>query len=596
MIQIRSLFSRWRGIGLAASLATLAVLGVRYLGVLQSLEWAAYDQFVRWRSSAQLPPDDRIKIVTIDEPDLSAGGQALISDRALAQVLRALAAQDPYVIGLDLYRDLPVPPGHQDLVAALREIPNVVGIQKVGHPSIVPQPVLKELERSTASDFVVDGDNQVRRGFLFLMGNQGETIDAFGPRLALTFLEAQNIYFEKLSEDYWRLGAATFKRFGGFDGGYVRAHTGAYQLLINYRGSGQQFEYIPFRDVIAGQFPPNWARNRIVLIGTTAESLNDVFPAPVSGIGLFQSPNRLSGVEIHAHIIAQILDAAQGTRPLIQPIAEPLEILWTLAWSALGAIVVWPGRIRESLPLFRMGSPKWQLLGQLGIMLGLLGVLMGSSYMLFVEAIWLPIVPPALGFITAGGAIALYNANQVNQLRLKNEILDRLANVDGLTQVANRRSFDLYLQDASAQAQKQEQSIALILCDVDYFKRYNDTCGHQAGDDCLRQVAQALSSSVKQPGCLVARYGGEEFAIILPGLEQAQVEAIAVTIQQTLVHLALPHPTSAVSPQITLSLGIAIAARPQPSFDPAQLIRWADQALYQAKEDGRNRYCTVWVD
>ncbi|MEM8641312.1 MAG: CHASE2 domain-containing protein [Cyanobacteria bacterium P01_G01_bin.54] len=590
--------SQWRSISTAALLSTAIVLGVRYLGLLQGLEWAAYDHFSRWRVAKTVLPDDRIKIVTIDEADLRAGQQALISDRALAQALHNLAEQDPLVIGLDLYRDLPVPPGQLELAAALRTIPSLVGIQKVAEPVVEAPMVLEADGRAKANDLVVDGDNRIRRSFLFLIDDQGQIISGFAPYLALWFLEeTAGIKFEKHSEDQWRLGAAMFKRFGAFDGGYICAHTGGFQLLIQYRGEGQPFETMPFREVLAGNLPPDWARDRIVLIGTTAESLNDYFFTPLSGSGSLEPPVPLSGVEINAHIIAQVLDAAMGKERLIQPVPEWVEMLWILVWSLLGATALGIGQQAKDWPLFPSRLQRGRVvLEQVAIALGLLGGLLLIGYLLFCGwALWLPVVPPALGFIAAGRFRTTHIANKATQFRLQNEVLNRLASIDGLTQVANRRSFDVYLRKAWVQAQQLQQPIALILCDVDYFKQYNDTYGHQEGDDCLRRVAYVLNASVTQPGSFVARYGGEEFAVILPGLEQTAIEAIACAIQQALRAEALPHKTSTVSDAVTLSLGIAIATPPLNDPNPDMLVECADDALYQAKRQGRDRYhCLIY--
>ncbi|MEI1377790.1 EAL domain-containing protein [Nostoc sp. UHCC 0926] len=190
-------------------------------------------------------------------------------------------------------------------------------------------------------------------------------------------------------------------------------------------------------------------------------------------------------------------------------------------------------------------------------------------------------------------AIAIQQSELYHQLQQANHELQRLACSDGLTQVANRRCFDDTF-NAQWQRLAQEQALlSLILCDVDYFKLYNDTYGHLAGDDALRQVAKAISQTVKHPTDLVARYGGEEFAVILPNTDIESAIAVARDIQNNVNALKKPHPHSQVSEFITLSLGVATIT-PHSQLSPATLIATADQGLYQAKAQGRN--CVVQMD
>ncbi|MGB3295110.1 MAG: diguanylate cyclase [Phormidesmis sp.] len=175
-------------------------------------------------------------------------------------------------------------------------------------------------------------------------------------------------------------------------------------------------------------------------------------------------------------------------------------------------------------------------------------------------------------------------------LREFNEELERLANMDGLTQVANRRSFDQYLEKVWQNVGPGRSSLSLILCDIDYFKRFNDTYGHQAGDVCLIQVAQAIERAVKRGMDLVARYGGEEFAVVLPNTSVAGVARVAEEIRKEIAQLNIPHGHSEVSEQITLSLGTATIGSTEETY-PEMLIAAADQGLYQAKHEGRDRVC-----
>ncbi|MGB5973414.1 MAG: diguanylate cyclase, partial [Nodosilinea sp.] len=165
---------------------------------------------------------------------------------------------------------------------------------------------------------------------------------------------------------------------------------------------------------------------------------------------------------------------------------------------------------------------------------------------------------------------------------------------DPLTQLANRRYFNDYLTREWNRLTRSQQDtwVSLILCDIDYFKQYNDRYGHPQGDDCLVRVAQALRDGVKRPADTIARYGGEEFAVILPETDEAGAIQVVQQIQTALAALNLPHAASQVSPQITLSFGIAcVHKQTLASNQSTQSLIWlADRALYRAKQSGRNRY------
>ncbi len=179
-------------------------------------------------------------------------------------------------------------------------------------------------------------------------------------------------------------------------------------------------------------------------------------------------------------------------------------------------------------------------------------------------------------------------------LQKANQDLHRLAHLDALTQVANRRQLDSYLAQQWQHLTHQQLPLSLILTDIDYFKRYNDTYGHQHGDYCLRQVAQAIGYVVN-PTDLVARYGGEEFAIVLPNADVTQAIRIARAIQLAIQQLQIIHDESTASRYVTLSLGIT-SQIPNAQQSPHQLIAQADQALYAAKRKGRNNYHVYQAD
>ncbi len=175
------------------------------------------------------------------------------------------------------------------------------------------------------------------------------------------------------------------------------------------------------------------------------------------------------------------------------------------------------------------------------------------------------------------------------KLDVANQELVRLSARDGLTGIANRRLFDEYIAREWRRARRNSTSMALLMCDVDHFKAYNDSYGHQAGDDCLRRVAEAIQHCMERAADIAARYGGEEFAVILPETQIGGAVFMAEKIRHAIHALHIPHAASSLG-QITLSIGIA-AFSPGENDEPERLIETADRALYHAKHDGRDRVC-----
>ncbi len=198
----------------------------------------------------------------------------------------------------------------------------------------------------------------------------------------------------------------------------------------------------------------------------------------------------------------------------------------------------------------------------------------------------------AIGHVMEMHRLKMENLRLLEDLARKNSELERLSLLDGLTGVANRRYFDRIIQQEWSRATREQAPIAVVMIDIDYFKTYNDSYGHQQGDACLQQVAKALSATLKRPSDFVARYGGEEFVAVLPDTELAGAWALAEAMRENIQHLALEHAASKVCRHVTASLGVA-SAIPGRDSAHAELIKMADEALYAAKQGGRNRAQTA---
>ncbi len=173
-------------------------------------------------------------------------------------------------------------------------------------------------------------------------------------------------------------------------------------------------------------------------------------------------------------------------------------------------------------------------------------------------------------------------------LKYKSDLLEKLASVDGLTGIPNRRMFDEVLEKEWRRAMRESGPLSLVMIDIDYFKPYNDNYGHASGDECLSRVARALHESLNRAADLICRYGGEEFAAILPGTDAEGAAAIAEKIRLNIEALNIPHCRSDAADHITISLGAATVI-PSAEYSIKDLIEHADKMLYEAKDKGRNR-------
>ncbi|MCP4398351.1 MAG: diguanylate cyclase [bacterium] len=196
----------------------------------------------------------------------------------------------------------------------------------------------------------------------------------------------------------------------------------------------------------------------------------------------------------------------------------------------------------------------------------------------------------AIDYITKPFSKAIVRARVRNHLVMKKQrdVLENLSNLDGLTGIPNRRSFDKYLHIEWHRAMRSKEPLSVILMDIDFFKTFNDNYGHLAGDDCLKHVAQSLEGTIKRAADLVARYGGGEFAAVLPATDSDDAVKLADIVRNAIEKLDIEHAFSDVAKHITISQGAATVT-PRRNTRPQVLIEAADNALYQAKEAGRNQ-------
>lgn len=353
---------------------------IRSLGLLQELEWWAFDTFLRLRPAASV--DERVVIVTVGEEDFQRYGNS-IPDQALAELLQTLGQYQPRAIGMDIFRDSPVEPGYQQLVEAFEQVPNIFGVNGIGPTAVNPHPALSA-EQVGFATIPLDTDGFTRRLLLAWMDEEaGRLKFSLSLRLAIAYLEAENIDTEVSSGDslnIW-LGDAKLTRLQPNSGAYVDVATGGHRVLLNPQTGIPPFRRLSMQAVLSKEFDPDWIRDRVVLIGVTAPSVPDLLPTAAVKTDL---PGFMYGVEIHAHGVSQLLDRALENRPPIRVWPDVLEYGWILVWGGLGLWLV-----------NRFSSPKRYVL--MVVVLG--GVLvLGSFSLLWLWGWWIPVVPPLIVF------------------------------------------------------------------------------------------------------------------------------------------------------------------------------------------------------
>jgi len=394
-VKLSSTIKEWGKVMLTAISMTGIIIGIRLTGLLQPLELSALDQGFRLRPVEA--KDDRIIIVGIDEADVQTVGTWPISDTILTQVLEKVKAQNPTVIGLNLYRDLPVEPGYEDLTTLFRATSNLIGIQKVvgegNGLEIAPPSVLDQLDRVSANDFPWDVDGKIRRGFLYLDDTDGNTILSLGFRLALLYLETEDI-FPTIAEDFQiTLGKAQFYPFSSNDGAYIHSNDAGYQIILNYRGKPGSFTTVSLMDVLEDRIREDLMRDRIVLIGSTAKSLKDSVLTPYSN-EIQGIPQAMAGVEVNANLISQIVSEAIDGRLPIKTWPDIWEYLWIFSWSIIGAKCISQWRFIDNIAKISIGRT-------------LLNFVTGStsaiviSYILFLYGWWIPVIPSFLALTSS---------------------------------------------------------------------------------------------------------------------------------------------------------------------------------------------------
>jgi CHASE2 domain-containing sensor protein/tRNA A-37 threonylcarbamoyl transferase component Bud32 len=397
-----------------STLATVVLIAVQRLGILEPIETRIYDQMVRLRPDPGL--DSRILVVGVTEADLqklqelqktlNLSGQPLsgtsLSGEVLEMLLAKLQQYQPRVIGLDIYRDLPVEPGHQKLLQRFQQNDNIITVCKhadsMHSETPAPQGVIPE--QVGFSDNVEDNDGIIRRSLLALTPDAAarcNTPFSLGLQVALKYLIADGTQLQTTANKEIKLGNTVFAKLKSDSGGYNNVDDQGYQILLNYRRV-EAAQLVSVSDILTDKINPSLITNRVILIGSTAPSLKDLVNTPYSALG--GDDYKMPGVMVHAQSVSEILSAVLDRRPLFWFWSEWGEVAWLWGWSILGGFLAW--RINHSLRLGIAGIVAF-------------GSLLGSNFIIFTQAGWVPIVSPVLGLALAATGVVVQSRFQQQQ-------------------------------------------------------------------------------------------------------------------------------------------------------------------------------------
>ena len=514
---------------LLSHLVFAVLLGLTQTGALQTLELRVYDHALRWQ--ALTPPDERIVLIGETEADIQRWGYPL-SDGVLAETLERLAQGRPRVIGVDKYRDLPVPPGSERLDQTIRNHPEIVWVMKFGNaaarePAIAPPVILANSDRIGFSDVPLDEEGLVRRGLLFLDDGR-QVVSAFSLIIALRYLQAEGVRLQPdpANPDYLRLGATTIPPLATDEGGYVHADAAGYQYLLDYRGRLSTKQIYTLTEVLEGRAPAAQFTDKIVLLGSMAVSLRDDFQIPVqhlladapSSTPMSDHEGRIAGVTLHALQINQLLRFALVGDAPIRGLSNHTETTWLWLWCMAG---------------FGLALCRQRFRWLMALMAGALVALGGMGLLAWSQHIWLPLATPALGFALVAALSGGYRSVQdyVEKRLLMNLLVRHVA-----PEVADTLWQERERLVAGGRLIPQRLTATVLFADIQGFTTIAETLEPARLMDWLNVYMEAMTQVVMTQGGVIKQYAGDQimalFGAPVPRQSEAEIARDAVQAVQ----------------------------------------------------------------
>ena len=547
--------------------ASLIVVGLRSAGFIQFVELATYDVYLRL-TEQQSVHEPRVVLVQTIEEDIQALAEWPLSDRHMVEVLEKLLAYEPRAIGVDLYRDIPVPPGTDDLNKLLTRDKRVFVIEKFGEDSskrVAGPAVLRGTGQIGFADVVVDDDGVVRRGLLFL--DDGESFSvSLALRLALAYLAEEGIAPQAGDPDpaHIRLGEVTLRPFESNDAVYEDADARGYQYLLDYRGGAERFQTYSLVDVLEGRVEPDLIKGNVVIVGVNAESVKDEFLTPYDRFT--RRGQATAGIAVHGYAVSQLLRTALDGDEPTQFLSDRFEYLWILLWGMAAALV---GRFARS-------SLRFSLFTVTGLLL-----LVGATFAAFINHWWLPVAPAAIAWLTSAGLVTAFLSGREKQE--KKYLMDLFSK-----NVSPEVADEMWKHRASflkgGRLEPQTMTVTVLFSDLANFTPVAERLSPAKLMDWLNNYMETMAGLVIKHGGVVDDYYGDaikaNFGVPLPSttVEEVHQDAInamccALAMRREMEQLN-ERWSAEDAPQVKMRLGVATGSVVAGCLGSAQRMKY----------------------
>jgi adenylate cyclase len=495
-------------------------------GVFEYLELYAYDKLLQHYHA--VPETSSVTVIAITENDINKLNRWPLSDRALADILTRLTDYNASVIGIDIYRDTPVPPGHKKLKRLLKQSRHIIAAMKYSDTQssgVSPPPALQGTEQFGFIDVLPDKDRFVRRGLLFL--DNGEALFySFPLRIALMYLQTHGFVPDPYAT-YLQLGSTALVPFKANDGGYVNADANGYQFLLDFCESPSHIPQYSLTQLKQGDIRLENFRDKIILIGVVAESVKDFYSTSCSRGA--KHNKQISGVMMHAAIVDQFFRIAANESTPLKSATDQQEMLWVLLWTLLGAF------FSLRLNSFTQLIITW---------LAGLGLLSGITAILFTHGQWLIVVTPAVAWLISSILTTARKATLEKKMRSQ---LMSLFSKHVAPEIAENiwQHHALFFEEG--RPRPQQTTTTVMFTDLQHFTTLAEELEPAVLFDWLNEYLEKMTPLVADHGGIVIRFFGDAifagFGIPVPRQSDNEIRQDAVNA----VHCALAMNTQLIN-------------------------------------------------